>query len=123
MGFYDPEEKRLSLVETGSVEASGGTILHELVHAIQDQVFDLESGLLAGNDDDDAALAARALVEGDATEVEARFLEETGLAGVLGELGSGLAHVSGGSGGGTSGPDIPYLGRLAGFPTARAWSS
>lgn len=116
LGFYDPEEKRLSLVETGSVEASGGTILHELVHAIQDQVFDLESGLLAGNDDDDAALAARALVEGDATEVEDRFLEETGLAGALGELGSGLAHVSGGSGGGSAGPDIPYLGRLAGFP-------
>lgn len=115
LGFYDPETKKLSLVETGDVEASGATIVHELVHAVQDQVFDLESGLLAPSDDDDAALAGRALVEGDATEVEARFLEETGLAGALGELGSGLAHISGGTGG-SSGPDIPYLSRLSGFP-------
>jgi hypothetical protein len=116
LGYYDPETKQLSLVETGDVEASGATILHELVHAIQDQVFDLQSGLLSGVDDDDAALAARALVEGDATEVETRFLEQTGLAGVLGEIGGGLAHISGGTGGSASGPDIPYLGRLSGFP-------
>lgn len=113
LGFYDPETQRLSLVETGEVEASGGTILHEIVHAIQDQVFTLESDALSP-DDDDAALAARALVEGDATEVELRFLGEVGLAGVLGELGGGLAHIQGGPSGGPGG--VPFLNRVSAFP-------
>ena len=112
LGFYDPETAKLSLVETGSLGATGATILHEIVHAIQDQRFDLDSTTLYP-DDADAQLAARAVIEGDATESELRFLNEVGLAGVLGELGGGLGQLQGATPGG---PSVPYLGRLTSLP-------
>jgi hypothetical protein len=40
---------------------------HELVHAIQDQAYDLESYLHAVRENDDATLARTAIVEGEAT--------------------------------------------------------
>jgi hypothetical protein len=62
LGLYDPVTHRL-YVEKG---ARRSTVLHELVHALQDQSFDLRrlSSLRRGSRD--GALAASAAVEGDA---------------------------------------------------------
>jgi hypothetical protein len=62
-GLYDPVTRTL-FVRSGSDRTA---LLHELVHALQDQSFDLRrlSSLRRGNRD--AASAASAAVEGDAT--------------------------------------------------------
>ena len=71
-GFYDPEAEYMALVRRGAgtpdtPHAGDDMVLvHEVVHAIQDQHFDLE----AFTDLDpmsDAAAARSAVVEGDAT--------------------------------------------------------
>ena len=81
-GFYDPHGKEMVLVEDGADlgiwnsatqfmiqrDIVGEMLLaHELTHALQDQNFDLESRLDKVKDDDDRALALKAVAEGDAT--------------------------------------------------------
>jgi len=81
-GFYDPRTKKLYLVDPSP--STGGWLLalvqtilrrdligemllaHELTHALQDQHFDV-LGRMSDTTDDDRALAASAVVEGDAT--------------------------------------------------------
>ncbi len=64
-GFYVPEEDKFYLLETEEQTAAGQmTIAHEYVHALQD--FNLGLGALDEGQSDDARLAFRALVEGDA---------------------------------------------------------
>ncbi|MCA9322531.1 MAG: hypothetical protein KDB53_17445, partial [Planctomycetes bacterium] len=70
-GFYDPKKKALFLIELAEGDAAGEklqriTMSHELVHALQDQHFDLEK-LLAIEDDDDRVTAVKSVIEGDAT--------------------------------------------------------
>jgi hypothetical protein len=50
----------------------GPVIVHELVHALQDQHFDLETDRF-GDGGTDARLAFAAIVEGDASDVELRY--------------------------------------------------
>ena len=79
-GYYDPEEKTLSVILRGggvlggreeeagldSQRAEDMVLVHELTHALQDQYFDLAA--FAKTDPmSDAATARQALVEGDAT--------------------------------------------------------
>ena len=76
VGYYEEEAKRLYVV---TEEASLGpmeklTLAHEYTHALQDQHFDLGSLPLDSEDNSDAALAALALVEGDATLVLGMYL-------------------------------------------------
>lgn len=81
-GFYDPHGKEMVLVEGGADlgfwtsatefmvqrDVVGEMLLaHELTHALQDQNFDLGSRLDKEKDDDDRALALKAVAEGDAT--------------------------------------------------------
>jgi hypothetical protein len=85
-GFYDPDTKRMVLiVEDGPVKKPSWlgsllgvqpafdkdeqktTLAHELTHALQDQLYDLNSLEAGIEDDDDMLLAFSALVEGDAT--------------------------------------------------------
>lgn len=63
-GVYDPIARRLYVRRGAGLRAA---LIHELVHALQDQAFDLRrlSSLRRGNRD--AALAASAAVEGHAT--------------------------------------------------------
>ena len=75
VGFYDDDTDRL-VVRGGRVDWYVQMVLvHELVHAWQDQHFDLD-GLWEGADTMDEALALRALVEGDAQWVENQWLQE-----------------------------------------------
>ncbi len=98
-GYYDPESKQMVLVrEDDEPERKPGlfqrlfgsrqafnpdeqktTLAHELTHALQDQLYDLERMQESVSDDDDMELAFTALVEGDATlmmMVESNWLTE-----------------------------------------------
>lgn len=74
-GYYDPEHRHLALIRRAAAfhEASIGalsedamTIAHEVVHALQDQHFDLWA-LAQRTHSNDVAAALQALIEGDAT--------------------------------------------------------
>jgi hypothetical protein len=66
MGYYDPKTKVLYVVDGAPEEFVGLTIMHELVHALQDQYTNLDS-LEHISGDDDRALAIQAVIEGQAT--------------------------------------------------------
>lgn len=69
-GYYDPERKRLRVVDapgTGGPVFTEIVLAHELVHALEDQRFGLRLDALAGIDD--RVLAYGALVEGTASAV------------------------------------------------------
>jgi hypothetical protein len=74
-GFYEPDSTALFILDDQPREALEGLLIHELVHAVQDQSVDLsaltESGL--GNDRRSAAQAA---IEGHATLVMLEYLAE-----------------------------------------------
>jgi hypothetical protein len=74
-GYYDPATKVLYVVSGGTGSASSAasspellnvTITHELVHALQDQHFPLDS-VAKLRADNDRVMAAQAVVEGGAT--------------------------------------------------------
>jgi hypothetical protein len=76
-GFYAPDERTLFLVKrkneaaTEAFAAQGGVFedmvtAHELVHALQDQHYDLKAILERHYESDDVVAAVRMLVEGDA---------------------------------------------------------
>lgn len=79
-GYYDPETKEMVVVTSntsGELSASDEvTFAHEVVHALQDQTFDLMS--IHGNEDmpDDQSLAITALIEGDATVAQVQYMVE-----------------------------------------------
>ena len=66
--FYDPSEKALTVFENDEPYI----LVHELVHALQDQAFDLTK-FDQGATSTDELFARRAVVEGDATLNEYRF--------------------------------------------------
>ena len=80
VGFYDPETDELA-IRGSDLEAFNvrTTIVHELVHALQDQHFNLHRPELDERDDE-ASLAFSGLVEGDAVRVERLYLESLPLA-------------------------------------------
>ncbi|MHC4390443.1 MAG: hypothetical protein ACYTFT_11315 [Planctomycetota bacterium] len=75
-GFYNPEVKELFLIGPGGGPEQEMVMAHELVHALQDQHFDLYPTQRAAQDNDDRALALTALVEGDATLAMTAYLME-----------------------------------------------
>jgi len=70
IGYYDPKTKVLYVVKDAPEAYAGITIMHELVHALQDQYVNLDSIEHVFNDDDRAA-AAQAVIEGQATYEQA----------------------------------------------------
>lgn len=77
LGFYDLEARRMyvvSDVDLGPLEQL--TFVHEYVHALQDQLFDLGEQTEAVSDDGDRLLALEALAEGDATLAMQQYLLE-----------------------------------------------
>ena len=65
-GYYDPGAKTLYVVEGADDDVTGITISHELVHALQDQHFNLDS-LQGARGDNDRLATGQAVVEGQAT--------------------------------------------------------
>jgi hypothetical protein len=78
-GFYDDEIQQMFVVQDSRF---GGperlTYAHEYAHALQDQTYDLEEGLgfsdEACEEDSERCAALQALLEGDATLLEERWL-------------------------------------------------
>ena len=68
VGFYEPDSTALFLVDDQPAEAIEPILVHELVHAIQDQNRSLEA-LTAEEVGNDAQIAAQAAIEGHATLV------------------------------------------------------
>ena len=68
LGYYDPARDILFIREEVPDEALEQVMVHELVHALQDQHIDLDS-LLRGREENDARAAAQAAMEGHATLV------------------------------------------------------
>lgn len=79
-GYYDPETDEMVVVSDDApgeeLSASNQvTYAHEVVHALQDQHFDLESfGDQRIEGSDDESLAITALIEGDATAAQIQYL-------------------------------------------------
>jgi len=66
-GFYDPDKDRMVLASDLSEEEQALTLYHELVHALQDQHYELSGKLDWKPENSDALSALMALAEGDAT--------------------------------------------------------
>jgi hypothetical protein len=66
-GFYEPHDKKMYLATDLPERAADATLAHELVHALQDQHFDLGSRLAYKPEANDRESALQALAEGDAT--------------------------------------------------------
>ena len=83
-GFYDTRGKRVILKKGLGEEEAEQILEHELVHALQDQHFDIRTGLEIGNVNRDAALAYRAVLEGDAVSTQNGGIGDVGdLSGIL----------------------------------------
>ena len=72
LAFYDPALRRVKVRGTALTVGLRVTLVHELTHALQDQHFDLER-LYSSDLDDSAAVALRALIEGDAMRIEQQY--------------------------------------------------
>jgi len=72
-GFYDPDSTTLFVLDDQPDEAIESLLVHELVHAIQDQSTDLDAITAPGLSSDRRA-AAQAAIEGHATLVMFDFL-------------------------------------------------
>jgi len=74
--FYDQHQHKLFMFEDASLENAQNRVIlsHELTHALQDQYFDLLHLPLEIKDNDDRAVAASALVEGEATIVMSEYM-------------------------------------------------
>jgi len=66
-GFYDPDADTMYILDDVSGAAAQETLDHELVHALQDQHYDLGTLLKYAPGKGDRLTAAHALGEGDAT--------------------------------------------------------
>jgi len=81
-GFYDPWEKELYIAEGVELAATAAALddgpmvmAHEVVHALQDQHFDLRKFMGAvANTNADAAVARQALAEGDGMALMIEFM-------------------------------------------------
>jgi hypothetical protein len=69
LGFYDPKRKTFFVGGDLSGEEADATLWHELVHALQDQHYDLSRITEWKPDLGDTLAAVHALAEGDATSV------------------------------------------------------
>jgi len=79
-GFYEPKTKEFYLAAWLPIGDQKRVIAHELVHALQDQHFNLRRLESWPKGDSDAELAAHALVEGEATLVMIEYdFEQQGM--------------------------------------------
>jgi len=74
-GKYEFKDKALTVYDDVGANYERGVLVHEMIHALQDQHFDF--GRLHGRKlPDDASLALTALIEGDATLTMIELLKE-----------------------------------------------
>src|SRR5262249_8054576 len=73
LAYYDSKTKRVYVRGTELDVSRKVTLAHELTHVLQDQSFDLSK--LTKLDSDDARIAFRTIVEGDATRIEDKYIQ------------------------------------------------
>ena len=78
-GFYDQETKEMYVIQSGGFGgAQRMTYAHEYTHVLQDQTYDIRNGLKINTDscdtDSERCSAITALLEGDASLTEGRWL-------------------------------------------------
>jgi hypothetical protein len=73
-GFYDPKNGTMFLAADLEGKAAEATLAHELVHALQDQSWDLKSRSSYRPGKGDETLALACLAEGDATSAMTDFI-------------------------------------------------
>jgi len=81
-GFYDPDSTALFVMEDMPEDMLQGVLVHELVHAVQDQTANLDS-LTADERGNDRQAAAQSAIEGHATFVMFEYMAEQSGAGPL----------------------------------------
>lgn len=70
LAYYTTEHKRIRVRGTEMTPDVTHTVVHELVHALQDQHFDIGAALESFDDDEGTAASVyRAVVEGDASRI------------------------------------------------------
>lgn len=74
-GFYDPDSTALFVMDDMPVELLETVLVHELVHAVQDQTANLDS-LTAKSRGNDRQVAAQSAIEGHATLVMLEHMAE-----------------------------------------------
>ena len=112
-GLYVPRGARLYVLGSGG-SAPRSVIAHEVVHALQDEHFRLTRGPFAPRPvDHDGELATQALVEGDATEVQSRYVATLSPGDLVGELGRTLGAMPQGA---PPAGIAPFLERQLLFP-------
>ena len=109
LGYYSPARDEIVVVaDSATPQLDGeGTLAHELVHALQDQQFDLENRSARTRD---AYQGSNGIVEGDASYVEQRYMARCG------ESWSCLDRAEGESSGGGGGDSHFGLNFLMYFP-------
>jgi hypothetical protein len=98
LGYYDPERDEMFIVSDadGLSGLAEFTLSHELVHAIQDQHYDLQKVRFYDQGDNDRDTAAVALIEGDAQLAQTQYaqtMDPSELIDMLGEAGSLSSEV------------------------------
>ncbi|MEX2314880.1 MAG: hypothetical protein WD628_04115, partial [Thermomicrobiales bacterium] len=85
LGYYDPELDEMFIVSEadGLSALAEFTLAHELVHAAQDQHFNLMEVRFYDQGDADRDTAAVAVIEGDAEMVQLRYIETMDPAALL----------------------------------------
>ncbi|MDA1348733.1 MAG: hypothetical protein O3A47_07690, partial [Chloroflexi bacterium] len=79
LGYYDLEQKKMYILkedERDLTPADERTYVHEFIHHLQEQHFAIKAALDDRQDDHDASIAYRALLEGDATLAEFIYMNE-----------------------------------------------
>ena len=112
VGYYDTDTGEMFVLSDGDRPdpAAKHTLAHEIVHALQDQTFDLDVFLPEDEENGDLARAKVALVEGDAVLASAEYLRAH-------MTRSEIRQVYSSGGGGTDLAEIPRaLRELLVFP-------
>jgi len=75
-GYFNPKTKRFYVVDGLTGEGQRPTILHELVHALEDQYIDLDVTLKRVEKDGDRVFALKCVIEGSAEHARLAFESE-----------------------------------------------
>ncbi len=75
-GYYDPKQRTFFIADWLPQLVQKPVMAHELVHALQDQHYDLQGNFDLVKDQSDLTLARKALIEGDAVAVMLAYLLE-----------------------------------------------
>jgi hypothetical protein len=96
-GFYDPDSKVYYLLEDMPAILAPMIMVHELIHALEDQHYDLDARLREVIHDDDRVFACSAVHEGSASILMTVFVGQRLLGGEI-DAEQGAAYVQAESG-------------------------